>query len=445
MRTIARLCLTYCTAFPLQRYGMIGGLTLALAGVAFMGVAPAAAVLVTTFGVVVLVAACLVPVGWVFREISTPRAHRFAPHSRTKLLAALLVVVMAPSVLAGTVAVSAPGEAALLAALVYPALITSGMIWFFFFLPASTLVPVPFVLALTITSRTDAEALDAFLAGAGLLVGAVVLVAGWSAFAAWYLGAARIGPFRSRLLSKLNGASGSSTPLPGAVPFRTALRAHLWRFRPRAPLFATIAGAGAVALLLAYVVGPEGMPMMQAPILGVMLLAFHPGREATYRARLLWLRSRLSRDQLFACAEAGLPSQWASWGLPLVIGLACAFALRGMALAALLPFFAMAASTAALGGYLGLMALRPAGVLDVSSRVAYVASVAYGAWILLDAFGGAGTDGGSLLWIAGAQAAAALVCRSIAKRRWQGIDWLETKPPRRDSMQGMAELMQGER
>lgn len=438
MKTIARLCITYCTAFPLQRYGMIGGAALILLGIALVGLAPPVAAAALTFGTVVLGSTALLPVGWVFRAISTPRAHRFAPRFRIKMLTALLVVVALPSGLAGLGAMLAPGEGAVLPTLVFAASLLSGMIWFFFFLPASLWAPLAAIVALQLVSRAAPAAMDAFLDGPGPVIAAVILIAGWSAFAAWYLRASSIGSFgvRVRWLETAH-----RVVLPDVVLSATALRAHLWQGHGQSYSPASLVVSGSVlALILRLLDRSQGLSMLYIPVVAAMF-SFIPAREATYHSRLVWLKAPWSRRRLFAAAENGLFMLYAQFGLVIAVGFGGATVLSEIRLGTVLSLLAIAASAMVLGGYLGLMALRPARAGDTVLRTAYVSSIGYGYWVLIDGI----ANEGRLLSIAAGQVALAVVCRQIALYRWASIDWLETKPPRRDPMQDMLKLVHGGR
>src|SRR5690606_1748021 len=161
MSSIAQLCMILCTGFSIQRHGITTAGAAALLGIALAFISPPAAAAAFSFGIVLLAACCLVPAGWVFRELSLPRAYRFAPHFRKKMLAALLLVAAAPSVPAGIIAALAPGDVAILPTVVYPALLTSAMIWFFFFLPASIPAPLGAFVLISLLRRASPEAIPA--------------------------------------------------------------------------------------------------------------------------------------------------------------------------------------------------------------------------------------------------------------------------------------------
>lgn len=440
MRSIAQLCRIFCTGFSIQRYGIAAAGAAVMLGTGLALLSPPAGAMVFSFGIVLLGSSVLVPAGWVAREVSLPRAYRFAPHFRKKMLAALLLVAAAPSVPTGIVAALAPGDAAILPAVVLPALLTSAMIWVFFFLPASMLAPLGAIVVIGLLRRANPEAIPA-IEELGPEVAACVLIAAWAAFAAWYLRAPRIGPFHSRLLLRLDRLFAREARLPDVVPVETSLRAHLWpQFRPNETWTSAIGGGLLCAIIAAILIRGEAQSraMVALACLIAAALAFQPGWAAARNARLVWLRAPLSRIELFRTAEAGFLRLLAIRALMLAIGFTGAFVLRNMPLAPLLPLLAVAASSAVLAAYIGLGMVRFEPWRDVALVGAYVASLGYGAWAL-----GRGESLGVLLLVSG-HTAAAVLCRTIAVRRWREIDWIETRPPRRDATETLVKLLQGE-
>src|SRR5690606_34301947 len=350
------LCRIFCTGFSIQRYGIAAAGAAVMLGTGLALLSPPAGAMVFSFGIVLLGSSVLVPAGWVAREVSLPRAYRFAPHFRKKMLAALLLVAAAPSVPTGIVAALAPGDAAILPAVVLPALLTSAMIWVFFFLPASMLAPLGAIVVIGLLRRANPEAIPA-IEELGPEVAACVLIAAWAAFAAWYLRAQRIGPFHWRLLLRLDRLFSREARLPDVMPVETSLRAHLWpQFRPNETWASAIGGGLVCAIVVAIFSGIETRTKMMVAIAGLVGvgLAFLPGREAARTARLVWIKAPLSRARLFAAAESGLLRLLAHRALMIVIGFTGAFVLRDLPLLPLLPFFGVAASSAVLAAYLGL-------------------------------------------------------------------------------------------
>ena len=455
MRSILRLCPTFCTALPVQRYGICIGAVCAAVGIAFaiVSLLPSATAFLSTMarplsvmagslGLTLLATSALVPAGWTFRKLSQLRAHRFAPRFRVKMLAALVAVAAAPSLLAGALVALAPGDVPILPALFYPALATSTTIWCLFFLPASILVAIVVSFAWTLLRLANPGLVDA-IDDAAPSVGTIVLIAAWTAFGVWYLRAPRIGPFRSRALIRLLRIDAADARLPEFLSATTAIHTYLWRrLQPYAssswPHVVARGALGGLLLAVIYAAVHDAwtLSMLYATsTIAAALVVLTAGRRAARDARRLWLKAAMSRAELFASVEAGLLRFCAIWTLMVAIAITVAGAVHDRALAPLASLGAALASTAMLGGYLGLAMPRLVGSFNVALVAAYAVSIVCATFLV-------GRGAAAAFWtLIGAQAAAALLCRALARRRWAEIDWLETKPSL-DPTERLLRLMQ---
>lgn len=147
---------------------------------------------------------------------------------------------------------------------------------------------------------------------------------------------------------------------------------------------------------------------------------------AAGRSRALWLRTQWSRAQLFAQVEAAFWRQ-NCYALGVLLLLFVAIGIRSQfetsLLALGLPLLALGAATST---YLGLMMTRGLGGLEACLAVSSMALLMGTAIFAAEK----ATDITVVASLESALAVLAVVCRSIAKRRWEHIDWTMCRPER---------------
>ncbi len=438
MKAIARLVWTYLTALPILRW--VGAVALASLPFAVLAIWPRMrgfmALPIIAFAIHSL--SMTIAAGYLFRVLSSPRAHRFLPHFRGRSLAAFLVivaVVSTPWLLIVAWAALRPPYAVTLVA---PLFIVVMFVAFTFFpVGAAVTFAVLLSLAWPLTQVASAQP-EIFPAALGLSPIAVAIgvlatwVATWAAFSVWYLRVRRIEPIQppEMILDRLG-----FRPAVRSVVFdrRSAVAASLTSAYPQAAKqtlvgFAVLLVGTKIATLVATAshlafTTPILVPALVVP--GVLLAAITT--RVARRARSLWLKSGLSRRDLLAATEkqiwrtAALRSIAAS--VVLATGFALAYDVPGRVLARGLV---SALATAVLALYLGLAHVRESRLVEICTAALVIAGAGVALWA---AFSSPARDG---LWLAtiASQVAAALLCRAIAIAQWRKIDWLVFKPVR---------------
>lgn len=446
MRAIARLCWTYGTALPLQRW--LGGIALAIWALALLMFVlsgrPAyvlALVATGTLGAAMYILATTMLTGFLCQALSVPRPHRFLPHFRPRMVAAFLLVI---------VAVSSPA----LALLVWPTRPdggTAGALTLLFainiaallaFSPRGVASVVACLLLLAnfvaIVGRpSGGTAPQADLSGASAQIAAVgVWVAWWAAFAVWYLRARsfRRWPPPSLLLaagrldvllpSDTTGEFSRSSALATSLNARYPLRAKHLLMR-LGYLLAVVAAAS--ILLRRFGTATPIVFGYAAVALFLPICTIGPiANQLARRTRLLWLTSGLSRRALFAAMEHAVWRNKVPWSFATFacISTAAAFG-YGWPPGTFGRVVALWGSGTVLSVYLGL-AVRRALALEFAIAVGLLTSVGVGAWAAL----AAPPRDDWLVGVAALQLAAAAAFRAFALARWERLDWLAFRPAR---------------
>jgi hypothetical protein len=422
MSAVLRLCLAYGTAVPIQRWlGAIALLALPLGATALLLGRPDFVVLSLVAIASYLLATSLLT-GYLFRELSVPRTHRFLPHYRGRMLTAFLIVLLIVStpsllLLALPGALQWPGAVLLL--------VTNGCV-LFTFLPSLFMAGSLSALAVLLGARSGL-AVGVLGASPRVLVVAVWLAV-WLALSIWYLRARELRKFSTlfgfgrldpRLFADVSGAFSRAAAIRTSFTAGYPLRAK-HRLLRLAMLAAVAFSAGALLRLIARVNLTPGT-MTLALTAGI----FAPTGADRWarRARLLWLQSGESRRALFARVERLL---WTE-SLPLAaagfLGLAATIGPAELRTDLLGRAALILVTTAAFGFYLGLLLLSP--LRGVVAAIPLMATFAVGVGAVLSA-----PHGGWVAAVAAAQAGAALTTRALAVRRWRRADWLSYRPLR---------------
>ncbi len=458
---IPRLALLFCTALPLQRWVigagvlLIGvGVSLIAGGALMLPVAPPPAVAVFPISLgamLILLVTVVIPLGWLFRELSLPLPHRFLPRFRRRMLTAAAMLIAAPVAVAAVVVIATSMPAPPPALVVYPLAVLSALFWLVFFAPASLWAAPLFLVAILVGPRLPESVLES-VSEVGVIesalqplpLGAALLV-GWVVFSAWYLRAVRVGPFRPpyffRALVGFEERQQSGT-LGGPVSRLTATTVQLlWRARPnRQQVLALIATFVIIMGLVVMYLPRAQVAILLSAMLGAQAGAFGLGRSVASRARTLWLRTGWSRAQLYRTAEVEL---WLS-ALPFMFG-PLAIVMLGLWLSAGIPWSVLTAlwlcgaGTAVLAMYLGLIHTRGFRPFDVVMAAGGIGCVAAIAWLLLTGLRGPTFGPGPLLRIFAILTVLAAICRLMGRWRWANVDFARLRQVRlpRTGMEGL--------
>jgi hypothetical protein len=439
MKTVLRLVFTYFTGTAVTRALTIAGLALFLLSVLPVTYLPQTAhVPASAFAgqLVFFLGSATMPL--MFGRMAKGQGVALLPHGRVKLLASAVI----------TVAIVA--------------------------LPAGLLAPVVYAAGNGIKLSDAAKYPGAigFLSDMGLLIyTSLTLLAGWLYVAMWFLGSQRnvSGLGRSlviivllifvpvREIQELSGKIewnlvqlAISWTVFGAAflawpRIKLAVTQRGWWNRSTSKVAAAsdtwgrevalilgthnpwlLVGALALPLLIATRVGLETPEiwLFFLTIFSVVTGAF-AGRAAS-RSRSLWLRRGWSRTELFAEVERAFWRHNAIVSgmlLALMVGIGSYMHLRGELLAGGLPLLALGT---ALSTYLGFMITRGLRWIEIVLGSAVMLTLMTVSLLL----------GQELvkLWLVFTIEALLLglvfVLRTVARRRWSRIDWIECRPPR---------------
>jgi hypothetical protein len=436
---VLRLALGYFVLNRLQRVLCVVGALLAAADVALTttGILPGPGSLLL-LGLMLAGMPPLPFTGIVFRDLSATRVNNLVPHFRLRMLASVLAFV-GVLVLASWLVVSAfppgpggPPPGAI--RVVFPFALASAVVLSVFIGRASPRAAAGVGVLWLATWAWIQSGAAAQLAESGVeptLAIAAITGAAWTLFASWYLttphvAARTTGPPEGRGLP--TDWTARITPRAAVA---TYLSGWLWVLNVRRD-----ARQAVVVLPLAFgflwLVGgmlPGSVPwkvMAPAMIGGLQLLGVQAAQLAR-RARLLWLTGRTRADLFRACEQRALTFQ------------AFILILFGAILATWLPQISrdplsvsgvavmtvVMVSLASFSTYLGLMFVEGWRTLDVvlvgvllASHLAFCGSF------------GLDDSGTVMVAIVAVQLTGALVCRAVARRRWERIDWTRLKPIR---------------
>ncbi|HZF32035.1 MAG TPA: hypothetical protein VE907_23155 [Gammaproteobacteria bacterium] len=424
MRAIARLCWTYGTALPIQRWvGVLALATWALALLAFALSGPPVWALAITATAMYLLATTLAA-GYLCRVLSAPRTHRFLPHFRPRMLAAFLIVVAL---------VSTPGLA-FLALPRYPGGNAAAAFGILLVLSSTALMTF---------SPAWGVACALLVGGAATVLGArsmiAVWAASWIAFAIWYLRTRDFnrlqwprallagGRLDLRLPTDTTGEFSRSAALMTSLSARYPLRAkHLL---PRLALLLALVAVASLLLRRFGLAAPQPFGYLAVGLVIPIATIGPIANQVARRTRLLWLTSGLSRRALFAAMERTVWRGNVPWSFAMFAStFAVAVLVRGLPAGTFGRLVVLFAGGTIFAVYLGL-AVRRVLALELFVGTALLSSVAVGAWAAL----GEPPHDDWLIGVTALQLAAAAACRAVTIASWERLDWLTFRPVRRPS------------
>ncbi len=429
---VLRLVLFFCTALPVQRWVTGAGLLLIAGGLWLMQHAPSRAFTLILLGVaLILLVTVLMPLAWLFRLLSTPLAHRFLPRFRLRMLVAAGALMTAPVAIAALFVLATGISEPLPQVVVKPLAVVSALFWLVFFAPASLWAALFYALMVVVVARLPEGAARLLELAAQPLPLGMALLAGWAAFAWWYLRAVRVGPFRTpyplRMLDGFERRHAGNLPEP--VSRATATTVHLlWRARPtRRGLLTMIAFFAILTALLASMVSAAYVPIVIIVMLFAQAGAYRFGLDVASRARTLWLRAAFTRAALYRVAETELWLTALSFIFgPLAAVMAAVWLLAAGPGPVMFALWLYGTGLALLAMYLGLGRIRGFRPFDVVAGVAAVASLGTVAGLV---FAGI-SDPEPLLLMAAGQLMLAVVCRYVGVHRWEHVDFAGLRPVR---------------
>ncbi len=416
MNAALRVWWTFFTAFALQRrFAQVGVVLCALLVAAGLIVqdpiwilGPIVLLILTAFPALLAGAA-------VFRALSAQRIQRLAPYSRPRMLGAVALLVatlllvfgllfLAPAAIAGRPLPVEPFAYAFAAitALFLLSFLQAGdlrwvYVWAAIVVALSTLRP----------ASVSRETLAAVPASAWL-VGAL---AAWTAFAAWYLNAARIRPLA--LLPRAPGSSWSHT-LDGALAREVAVRALVAIELPRSRRYVghamLIVGAAVMASA-----GPFPFTSFIWPFAAMIMLGTKAA-AIVQRSRLVWLVTPGSRDAVRREIER-LMWRGTTPGL-LALLTAAAFSvspLVGASPSDVLTGFVLSAAAGLYGQSVALA--------NTHSRVIYLVGCGVMVALHLGLLARPTPSATAVATVIAAEVVGIAGLRVLAVRRWRRIDW----------------------
>jgi hypothetical protein len=247
---------------------------------------------------------------------------------------------------------------------------------------------------------------------------AVQAVGTWVLFAVLFLWWPRWRLSGGRVIARL-GASGGRAPLPRTRVTGRATDLVLGMAQPW-----LMAGAQALPVLLAARISdyfPGGW--LYCLVLFSVSSAATAG-QAAVRSRALWLRTGWSRAELYRQVE------WSFWHhnfivlavlLAVMVGVGTYFELSPRLLITGVPLLVLGTT---LGTYLGLIVTRGMRWLETILGVVVMLALMAGA-VLADR-----AQLIELIALLSSLAVLALVFRAVARRRWDAIDWMASRPER---------------
>lgn len=432
MSAVLRVCWTFYTAFPLQRWLAIAGVLtggLHVVGGVWSGDA-GFYVLGGIFFTVLAVFPAVFAGGAMLRALSAPRSHQLWPHFRVRMLIAVALFVTALALLPPVVIVLptfATGRALPAAALVYSlGLVTAVYLWAFLFSGDwrfGLLGPVFLVTVIMILrgSTGSGETIAALV----LPLAAVTALLAWVAFGVWYLRVRRVGPWRLTAARRAPWEGPSNRP----ITRETALLALLTGRVPTSfvrELLTTTALAAVLGLFLGLPSSsrnPQSPPASFVwPFICFISMAIAAMRTVpiAHQSRLLWLRIDGRRDGVRQRIERVAWRYWLTTFAGIVVFALVAPTVRGASLSDLAFGLATCASAVVYGGYVALAA--PTGIKTQSAAFALMTVAQIALIVPADA------SNTSVALAVAAQLAGAALFRAVAVRRWRRVDWLLLQP-----------------
>ncbi|HEX5045719.1 MAG TPA: hypothetical protein VFX89_01265 [Gammaproteobacteria bacterium] len=145
---------------------------------------------------------------------------------------------------------------------------------------------------------------------------------------------------------------------------------------------------------------------------------------AAARSRALWLRAHWTREQLFARIEAAYWKRTCYVLGVLLVAMALVGTYFGLPTRPLAFGLALLVLTATVSTYLGLVITRSLGWAVTALALGGILALLATAWYVADT----ATPTSTIVSLEAGLAALAVALRSVAKRRWLGLDWMLSRP-----------------
>ncbi len=373
--------------------------------------------------------------GFVLRALSSPRSQQLVPGSRRNMAAAVALVVAAQA--AGGASgwwlfSEEPSVAVLIEGFSVGALVASALlIWTF----AMTGPPLQTLLLLIATYGVGAWVTQVGTAWLPVSTPVAAIVASavlWLLFGIWYRRVRAIAPvgiFQSLSLPPALVAQQSADSTTPSASLYLGDRLP-WRFHRRLAAL-TVLAAAAAALVWVLDRLDRRIEIPLSTLLNLPLIVTFLGLPRVYRlvahSRALWLRTPGLRAGVFRACEAEA-LRGVAWNVVFAGLLVGGFILARPSLSsALLPWAVLLyLATGLLLAYLGLMLVHGLRVTDLAAGLLLAAF----SFVALQPLAAEPTEPLPVAAIVALEVVAALTLRSIAARRWTGIDWLALRAPR---------------
>lgn len=452
MSSVLRIALAYFNMVPLQRWLNLAALVM-FAGAGLMAAfgqeanGAKAVFILCTFGITLMLMVPGLGGGMAMRMASRPSIGHLRPHGRLRLLlgSALAMTLVAMLACLPTMAATAYlaahdlpgtgryGEPLEVFGFFWP---VAALGWIILFTLSRTLMVGLAIPAIAIGAMQLPFLLQRFPAFTPVHL--LELAAGaWVAFGMWYLRATRITPPMQQNswmagVSSYQWLLGSEDNQPGDSPDKAVACYLLGTSSHRVFVLTGIWTAAiflAVSLLTPRGKGGQGslLPFM-LPFVAIQCAVM--GFNTARRARALWLRKGMARDNLFSVAEKlGLKAAMLSWGI--VAGAVALFLLitEPQHAATVLLFVAAQAVVACCLFYLGMALVRNWSASDVILCISAILLLVAQMFFAQPPAGLPPLQPVITLVVA---VACVLPLRWYAHRRWLGLDWTLIKPPRLD-------------
>lgn len=433
MTGVLRLALGYFVQTRLLRVLCVIGALLATIDVALTatGILPGPGPLLL-LGLMVVGMPPLPFVGILFRDLSAARGSNLVPRFRLRMLASV-VTFIGLLVLASSLVVSAfppgpggPPPGAI--RMVFPAALASAVVLSVFIGRASPRAAAGvWLLWLATWAAIRSDTAAQLVAAPAVTLGVATAVA-WTLFASWYLTTPQVAA-RTRTAPPGRRPEGWAARITPRVAVTTYLTGRLWVLDASRDVRQAVVGLP-LAFVFLWLVGgllPGSVPwkVMGPAMMGSLLFLGVQAANLARRARRLWLTGRTRADLFRTCERRAL-----------IFG-ACVLILFGVIMAIWLPQISrdplsvsgvaalavVMVSFASFSTYLGLMFVEGWRPLDIALVSVLLAShLGFAGSFRLD------ESGTVIVAVVGVQLTGALVCRAVARRRWEHIDWTRLRP-----------------
>jgi hypothetical protein len=430
----ARLALLYFTAFPWQRRLAVTGFATSAVGVGLM-VASRSGSVVALVGLACILVPTATTSGFVLRAFSSPRSQQLVPGFRRNMAAAIALVVAAQAVGAAFgwwLLSEAPAVTALTEGLTVGALLASTLLIWTFAMSGPPLQTLLLLIATygvgTWVTQVGTEWLPVSTPVAASVACAVL----WLLFGTWYRRTRPIAPVGIYQSLSLPPALGGYQPTQSTTQSAALYlgdRLPWPLYRGLAVLTVLAAAAAAVVWVLDRLDRRIEIPL--STLLNLPLIVTFLGLPRVYRlvthSRALWLRTPGLRAGVFRVCEAEA-LRGVAWNVVFAGLLVGGFILARPSLTwDMLPLAVLLyLATGLLLAYLGLMLVHGLRVIDLTAGLLLAAF----SFVALQPLAAEPTEPLPVAAIVALEVLTALTLRSIAARRWSGIDWLELRAPR---------------